>query len=387
MSDPARGAPRGATAAHQARGATAAHQASGDAAAAPKQRDPLAGRDPEAPMDEETRFEFEDALRRMPKLELHLHHEGAAPPEFIRQLAAEKSVNLSGIFDRNGSYRYTDFPDFLRVYEAATQVPKTPEDYHRLTLAVLEQSAQHGVIYCESFLSPDFCGGGDLPAWRDYLAAIEDAAGMAERAHGITLRGIVTAVRHFGPDMAKRSALCAAETAGDFITGFGMGGDETKGHQGDFAYAFDMAREAHLKLTTHAGEFGGPESIREAIRDLRVARIGHGVRAIEDMALVEEIAARGIVLEVCPGSNVALGLYADVAAHPVKRLADAGVRVTISTDDPPFFHTDMTSEFIHLHNAFGWGLADFTALGQSAAAAAFCNEALRARLNKRLEAF
>lgn len=351
----------------------------------PKPFDPLAGHDPAAPVDEEAQYLFEDAVRRMPKCELHLHHEGAAPPDFIRQLASEKSINLSGIFDRDGGYAYADFSDFLRVYEAATQVLKTPEDYHRLTLAVLEQSAEHGVIYCESFLSPDFCGGGDVSAWREYLAAIEDAAGIAERAHGITLRGIVTAVRHFGPETAKRSALCAAETAGEFITGFGMGGDETMGHQGDFAYAFDMAREAHLKLTTHAGEFGGPESIREAIRDLRVVRIGHGVRAIEDMALVEEIAARGIVLEVCPGSNVALGLYPDIAAHPIKRLQEAGVNVTVSTDDPPFFHTDMTDEFVQLHKSFGWGIPEFCALGHSAIAAAFCSEPLRARLKKQME--
>ena len=112
----------------------------------------------------------------MPKVELHLHIEGAAPPAFIRGLAAEKHVDLSGIFDERGAYKFRDFWEFLKVYEAATSVLQTPEDFARLTTAVLEESAAHGVIYCESFLSPDFCGGRDLSAWKEYLAAIREAA-------------------------------------------------------------------------------------------------------------------------------------------------------------------------------------------------------------------
>ncbi|SEQ46659.1 adenosine deaminase [Thalassovita taeanensis] len=323
--------------------------------------------------------------KTFPKVELHLHHEGAAPPAFIRGLAKEKSVNISGVFAEDGSYVFTDFVHFLSVYEAATQVLKTPEDYHRLTLAVLEQSAANGVVYSETFLSPDFCGNRDLSAWREFLHAIREAADQAERDMGITLRGIVTCVRHFGPDKAKQTARCAAETAGDWITGFGMGGDEGQGRQGDFAYAFDMAREAGLRLTTHAGEWGGPQSVHDALDDLRVERIGHGVRAIEDPALIERLVAENIVLEVCPGSNVALGLYPDVASHPIARLRDAGVKVTVSTDDPPFFHSTMTQEYEQLEQAFGWDEEDFAALNRSAIDAAFCTEDTRARIIKRLE--
>ncbi|MCP9483710.1 adenosine deaminase [Shimia sp. CNT1-13L.2] len=321
----------------------------------------------------------------LPKVELHLHHEGAAPPEFIRQLAFEKKVDLSRVFDERGGYAFENFVHFLQVYEAATSVLKTPEDYARLTRAVLEQSAANGVIYCETFLSPDFCGGGDVAAWREYLAAIQEAADRAEAEWGVILRGIVTPVRHFGPEQAKRTALCAAETAGDWIVGLGMGGDEGKGHQGDFAYAFDMAREAGLRLTTHAGEFGGPESVWEAIRDLNVERIGHGVRAIEDPKLVAELVARQITLEVCPGSNVVLGLYPSFAAHPIQRLREAGVRVTVSTDDPPFFHTTMRREYDMLAEAFGWEEDDFRAINLTAAEAAFCDEDTRARIKKKLE--
>jgi len=324
-------------------------------------------------------------MKELPKLELHLHLEGAAPPEFIRRLAAEKSVNLSGIFDAAGAYAYRDFPDFLRVYEAACTVLQTPEDFARLTTAVLEASAAEGVIYTEAFLSPDFCGGRDVSAWREYLAAIAEAASAAERAHGIVMRGIVTCIRHFGPDAAKQAALCAAETAGDFLTGFGIAGDESKGAPKDFAYAFDMAREAELRLTAHAGEWGGARSVRDAVRDLRVARIGHGVHAATDPALLEELAEAGITLEVCPGSNVALGVYPNWRAHPIDTLRKAGVPVTVSTDDPPFFHTTMSGEYERLASTFGWDLPEFAAITYAALEAAFCDTATRDALRARLD--
>lgn len=321
----------------------------------------------------------------LPKIELHMHLEGAAPPAFVRGLAKEKSVDISGIFDERGAYRYKDFWDFLKVYEAATSVLQTPQDYYRLTRAVLEESAASNVIYTESFLAPDFCGGGDVAAWKDYLAAIKQAADEMEREAGIVMRAIPTCVRHFGPDQAQKTALCAAETHGPFVTGFGMGGDEAMGKQGDFAYAFDMAREAGLRLTTHAGEWGGPESVRDAIRDLKVERIGHGVRAIEDLALVDEIAEAGIVLEVCPGSNVVLGVYGKLSDHPIARLRERGVKVTVSTDDPPFFHTTMRKEFNDLAETFHWEEEDFQALNKTALEAAFCDDATRDALAKKLE--
>ncbi len=325
------------------------------------------------------------SFQSLPKVELHLHLEGAAPPAFIRGLAQEKSVDLSGVFNEDGTYAFRDFVHFLSVYEAATQVLTGPEAFARLAHAVLEESAAQGVIYTEAFLSPDFCGGGDVAAWREYLHAIREVAEAAERDSGIVMRGIVTCIRHFGPDQAKRVALCAAETAGDWVTGFGIAGDEMKGKPGDFAYSFDMAREAGLRLTAHAGEWGGPASVRDAIRDLRVERIGHGVRAIEDPALVEDLVERGIVLEVCPGSNVALGVYPRFDKHPIARLRDAGVKVTVSTDDPPFFHTTMTREYEELARAFGWEDEDFRALNLTALDAAFCDADTRDRLKPKLD--
>lgn len=321
------------------------------------------------------------SIHDLPKVELHLHLEGAAPPDFIRGLASEKRVDLGHIFGARGHYRYDGFADFLRVYEAACTVLQTPEDYARLTRAVLEQSAAHGVVYTEAFLSPDFCGGRDVGAWRDYLAAIREAADAMRGS--IEMRGIVTCIRHFGPEKARETATCAAETAGDFLTGFGVAGAEDAGKPQDFAWSFDCAREAGLRLTAHAGEWGGPKSVRDAL-SLGVERIGHGVRAIEDPALVEDLAERGTVLEVCPGSNVALGIYPTWRAHPIERLRERGVKVTVSTDDPPFFHTSMTHEYDRLAEAFAWDAGVFRDIARVSAEAAFCDAATREALLKRI---
>lgn len=324
-------------------------------------------------------------MTMLPKIELHLHLEGAAPPAFIRGLAAEKKMDISGIFDARGNYSYADFWHFLKVYEAATETLQSPRDYYRLARAVLEESAASGVIYSETFLSPDFCGGRDLGAWREYLHAIREAAEEAERQDGIVLRGIVTPIRHFGPEKARETAICAAETAGDWIVGFGLAGDEKVCKPKDFAWAFDAAREAGLRLTCHAGEWAGPESVRDAIRDLRVERIGHGVRAIEDLALVDELAERGVVLEVCPGSNIALGLYPGWRQHPIGQLYDRGVKVTISTDDPPFFHTNMAREYDRLADAFDWDAGVFATIARTSAEAAFCDPTTKEKILKKLE--
>lgn len=321
----------------------------------------------------------------LPKVELHLHLEGAAPPAFIRGLAKEKKVDISGIFAEDGSYRFKDFWDFLKVYEAATSVLQSPEDFRRLTLAVLEESAKSGVIYSEAFISPDFCGGGDLIAWREYLAAMQEAAYEGERDFGVTLRGIVTCIRHFGPDKARQTALCAAETAGDFITGFGIGGDEKMLEPKDFTWAFDCAREAGLRITAHAGEWQGPQGIRDTLAAWRPERLGHGVRAIEDLALVDELAEQGIVLEVCPVSNIALQVYPNFRAHSINELDRRGVKVTVSTDDPPFFHSDMNREYEELHRAFDWDEGQFRRIAMQSIDAAFCDKETKDKIRKKLE--
>jgi adenosine deaminase len=322
---------------------------------------------------------------RLPKAELHLHLEGAAPPSFIRGLAREKSVDIAGVFGEDGGYATGDFARFLKVYEAATSVLTSPEDYRRLTLAVLEEAREAGVVYLETFASPDFCGRSDVAAWRDYVAAMEEAAAEGEARMGIILRAIVTSVRHFGPDKAKRSAICAAETAGAFIVGYGLAGAEDVGAPRDFAWGFDAAREAGLRLTAHAGEWGGPEVVRDTLDALRVERIGHGISAARDPALMERLAEDGITLEVCPGSNVYLGAAPSWERHPIEVLRGRGVRVTVSTDDPPFFRTDLGREWENLERVFRWTPDDLRDLNGVAMDAAFCDADTNARARKLLE--
>ena len=318
--------------------------------------------------------------KQTPKVELHLHLEGAAPPSFIRGLASEKCMDLSAIFKEDGGYAYRDFNHFLSVYEAACSVLTGPEEFQRLTQAVLEELADHGVVYAETFVSPDFCGGGDLEAWKDYLAAMQEA-----HVDGITLKGVITCIRHFGPEKAKAAAVCAAETYGDFVRGFGIAGAELMGKPSDFMWSFDCAREAGLHLTAHAGEWGDAASVRDCWETLGIERIGHGVRAAEDPKLVEDLAEAGVTLECCPGSNVFLGVYPTLSKHPIQKLREAGVMVTVSTDDPPFFDTTMTKEYEDLERTFGWGEEDFAEINATALSAAFCDDETRAEVAKRLE--
>lgn len=321
-------------------------------------------------------------MKSLKKVELHLHLEGAAPPSFTRGMAAEKGLGLSGIIDHRGRYKFDDFKDFLRIYEAVSSTIQSPADYARLLSAVLSECGEQGVIYVELFVSPEFCGGGDLFAWRDYLGAMEEIA-RAYALSGVESRAVLTCIRHLGPDRAKRTALCAAETGGGWVSGLGLAGAEDVGQARDYAWAFDCAREAQLGLTAHAGEWCGPDSIRGAL-ELGVTRVGHGIRAVEDPALVRYLADKGIVLEVCPGSNVALGVVPSLAAHPIARLADAGVRVTVSTDDPPFFDTSLNREYDRLAAQFGWSEPEFRQMNLWAVEAAFCDEDTRNRLKQEL---
>jgi adenosine deaminase len=323
-------------------------------------------------------------MRELPKIELHLHHEGAAPPAFIRGLAQEKGVDIGGVFAPDGGYAYKDFWHFLTVYETATSVLNTPEDYARLTRAVLEESAANSVVYSETFLSPDFCGGGDVEAWREYLTAIREEAERAEAELGITLRGIVTCIRHFGPDRARPIAQCAAETAGDWLVGFGMAGDELKGKPGDFLWAFECAREAGLRITVHAGEWGGAASVRDALDALNPERIGHGVQAIDGPRACGQIGRGRDRAGMLPRLQRDAGRLPQLGQHPIETLRDRGVKVTISTDDPPFFHTTMTAEYENLARAFGWDEEVFAEIARTSLDAAFCDAATKEKIAKKL---
>ncbi len=318
----------------------------------------------------------------VPKAELHCHIEGAASPKLVRRLAARDGVDLGDLFD-NGGYRWHDFASFLDAYGRASSVFRSREDYRALALDYFTSIAAEGAIYGEVFVAPDIAADGGL-SYDDYVGGLGDGIAAAEAATGIVGRMIVIGVRHLGPERVMAMAEKVAANPRPLVTGFGLAGDETVFHPRDFAPAFRIAAAAGLGLTAHAGELAGPQSVKAALDDLGVKRIGHGVRAIEAPALVERIAAEGIVLELCPSSNVALKLYPDIAHHPFRRLMEAGVRVTINSDDPPYFHTSLGGEYEALARDQGLGEAALTAATRTAIEAAFVDEATRTRLLARI---
>lgn len=325
------------------------------------------------------------SLARLPKVELHLHLEGAAPSALIRDLARESRVDLSGLFTPEGGYRWRGPAGLASAQAAACTALTRPEHCRRLLLAVAEALAADAVVYAEILVAPDLCGGRSLDAWRDHLAALVEAAAEAEARTGVTIRAIATILRQNGPAAARETALCAAETAGGMLVGLGMAGDENICDPGDFAWAFDCAREAGLGLTAHAGEGAGADAVRATLRALRVTRIGAGPGAAVDPALAEALAEQGVVLELCPGAGIALGLCRSWRDQPIARLHDRGVAVTISTDHPAWLGTSMTRDYDRLAEAFDWDAGLFATLARTALDAAFCDPATRERIAKKLE--
>ena len=191
---------------------------------------------------------------------------------------------------------------------------------------------------------------------------------------------IAIGLRHLGPDAVYATAEWVVANPHPLVTGFGMAGDERMHHLKDFASAFDLARDAGLGITVHAGELVGAQSVRAALDFIRPSRIGHGVRAIEDRALVERLAEERIVLEACPGSNIALEVYTDFASHPFALLEKAGCRMTLNSDDPPHFHTSLAREYEIARTEWGYDVGELLGFTRTAIEAAFVDAGTRASL-------
>lgn len=319
----------------------------------------------------------------MLKAELHLHLEGAARPDLVQRLARRHGVDVTGII-RDGAYIWSDFTSFLNAYDLAASVFRTAEDYTLLAYETFSGLAAEQCLYAEIFLSPSHAHAMGL-AYGDMVEAVALGLDHARQETGIEGRFIPVCVRHLGPDAAVAVAETVAETPHPLVTGFGMAGDERAYDVEEFTDAFEIAADAGLGLTAHAGEFAGAESVRAVIDHLGVTRVGHGVRAVEDEDLVRQLAQDGVVLECCPGSNVALGVTPDWSSHPLPRLLDAGVSVTLNSDDPPFFFTTLSNEYAMAARHLSMSSDDLLECTHTALEAAFVDEPTRRRLLKRLE--
>ncbi|MGZ4306990.1 MAG: adenosine deaminase [Solirubrobacteraceae bacterium] len=319
----------------------------------------------------------------IPKAELHVHLEGTAPPELIGRIAARNGVELpERLLGTDGRFRYTDFLDFLATYDLAASVIRTAQDYRDITYEYLCSCAAGGAIYVELTASPDHAALVGLSD-EEHLDAIAEGIDHARADTGIEGRILISAVRNFGVEQALRVARHAAERPHPYVVGFSMAGDEAGYPAHDFAEVFAIAGEAGLGCTIHAGEWAGPESVRAAL-ELPITRIAHGVRAIEEPALVAELAARGMVLDTCPTSNVVLGIYPSYEQHPLPTLRAAGVKVTLGSDDPPYFGSTIEGEYEVCGQRMGFSEHDLREITLTAIDAAFCEEALREQLRQRV---
>ena len=315
----------------------------------------------------------------LPKAELHVHLEGTATPDVVRRIARRNGLEVpEGVFAAPDRFAWRDFLDFLNTYNLVCSVIRTGEDYRDITYEYLAACARDGAIYVELTASVDhsrIAGIGDAEHWEGIAAGIDDA----RRDHGIEARILSVAVRNYGVERAVEIAELTAARPHPYVVGFSLAGDEAGYPPEPFLEAYRIADAAGLGCTVHAGEWAGADSVRGAL-ELPVTRISHGVRAIEDPALVQELARRGITLEVCPTSNVVLGVFASYDEHPFPALREAGIPLTLGSDDPPYFGASVGGEYEIARRHFGLDDAQLVAITRTAVESSFAEPELRSKL-------
>jgi adenosine deaminase len=288
-----------------------------------------------------------------------------------------------GVFKTEDEFEWTDFLHFLRTYDLAASVIRTQQDYRDVTYEYLAGCAAEGAIYVEVIASPDHAAAVGLSD-ADHFTGIAQGIDDARADHSIEARIVVAAVRNLGVEAAEAIARRLAADRHDYVVGFNLVGDEAAWPAELFARTYEIASESGLGCTIHAGEHAGPESVRAALQ-LPITRMSHGVRAIEDPATVAELAERGIVLEVCPTSNVSLGLYPSYEDHPLGALREAGVRVTLGSDDPPYFGCSIGSEYALAQERLGFEERQLRDMTRIAVEASFAEDAVKEALSARLD--
>ncbi len=342
-------------------------------------------------------------MRGPPLIELHTHLEGSLAPARLIALAERHALPAAAaacLAPDGRRYRtLSGFADFLALYKAVTAVIRTPADHHAVALDLAAALARDGVAYAEVSVSYGVLlrrGLDPLPI----QTALHEAAEEARERLDVTIRWIPDAVRQFGPAAARQvldAALAGGRGRG--VVGFGIGGDEGAVPAADFAAVCADARAAGLGVTIHAGETGGPDAVREAVLACGAARIGHGIGAVlgplragareapppaEVADALALLAGRGVFVELCPGGNLALGVVADAAAHPLRAFLDHGVPCGLGTDDRALFGLDLRGEYARAAAAHGLTAAEAAGMQAAALAASFGGEPLRAGLRERL---
>jgi adenosine deaminase/aminodeoxyfutalosine deaminase len=305
-------------------------------------------------------------VQNLPKAELHVHLEGSIEPATLGEL--DPSLTASAI---QALYGYDSFLGFLGSYEQAVRRLRTPDDFSLITRRLLERLHSENVRYAEINLSVG------VMLWRKQdVAPIFEAVNAEARRSPVEVRWIFDAVRQFAVCDAMRVAELAAERMGEGVVGFGLGGDEARGPVENFAESLRWARGRELHLAPHAGESTGAETIWASLR-LGAERIGHGIRAADDAALMRHLRDHRIPLEISISSNVATGVVASLDAHPVRRLFDAGVPIVLNTDDPAMFHTTLTREYEIAHAQFGFNQQELRILADNSFRYAFTADGKR----------
>ena len=322
--------------------------------------------------------EIQEFIRGLPKAELHLHLEGTIAPATLVELSARHDKYPLTHHEAEALYRFTDFTEFIESFKAVTRRLRDPEDYEIVAWHMMEQLAAQGVVHAEVFISV-----GVIYMWRNFdprcfepiFAALERARERAARELGLSLYWIFDAVRHFTVEEADRVFRKAAELREFYpsIVAIGLGGDERRSGSEPFRHLYARAQAAGLRLTNHAGETTGPEAIWEAL-DIGSERIGHALSAIQDESLLAELKNRGIAVELNPTSNVCTGVCPSFATHPLRHYFDRGLLVTINSDDPAFFGSDLANEFLLAHTQQGFTRDELRQLAANSIRASFLPE-------------
>ncbi len=324
----------------------------------------------------------------LPKAELHVHHVGSASMRIVAELAERHPGTVPA--DPEGLrafYEFRDFAHFIEVYLAVVDLIRTPDDVRYLTYEVArelatEQSVRYAELTCTPYTS--VTRGIAIEA---YTEAIEDARVAAERDFGLVLRWIYDIPGESGLPAADATIGYALDHRPEALVGFGLGGPEIGVPRPQFAPHFEAARAAGLHSVPHAGETTGPETVWDALRHLGAERIGHGTSAATDPDLLQHLAERGIPLEVCPSSNVATRAVASLAEHPLQVFVDAGVVVTINSDDPPMFGTTLNREYEIAADLLGLDEPGLAHLALAGVAASFAPDDVKARLGDEINAY